>query len=54
MWLAGETRGSDFLATTAEKHQETSYPAGHTSNVLRLFIDGLEQRQDGQILDVGP
>ena len=31
-----------------------SKPVTHTSNVIRLFIDGLERQQKGQILDIGP
>lgn len=26
----------------------------HTSNIIRLFIDGLERQQNGQVLDIGP
>jgi len=29
-------------------------PVTHTSNVIRLFIDGLERQQKGQVLDIGP
>ena len=28
--------------------------ASYTSNVLRLFVEGLERRQEGEVLDVGP
>jgi len=31
-----------------------SEPVTHTSNVIRLFIDGLERQQKGQVLDIGP
>jgi len=31
-----------------------SDPVTHTSNVIRLFIDGLERQQKGQVLDIGP
>jgi len=31
-----------------------SKPVTHTSNVIRLFIDGLERQQKGQVLDIGP
>ncbi len=31
-----------------------SEPVTHTSNIIRLFIKGLEQHQEGQILDIGP
>jgi len=31
-----------------------SEPVTTTSNVIRLFIDGLEQQQKGQVLDIGP
>ena len=29
-------------------------PANYTSNIIRLFAEGLEQGQGGQVLDVGP
>jgi len=29
-------------------------PVTHTSNVIRLFVDGLERQQKGQVLDIGP
>ena len=31
-----------------------SEPVTYTSNVIRLFIDGLERQQEGQVLDIGP
>jgi len=31
-----------------------SEPVTHTSNVIRLFIKGLERQEEGQILNIGP
>jgi len=37
-----------------EEDSLESDPVTHTNNVLRLFIDGLERQQKGQVLDIGP
>ncbi len=36
-----------------EPHSEYE-PAYYTSNILRLFVDGLKGRRETQILDIGP
>jgi 2-polyprenyl-3-methyl-5-hydroxy-6-metoxy-1,4-benzoquinol methylase len=46
------------LASLAHRVGEGRYlerdPADYTSNVLRLFVEALERRQEVQVLDVGP
>ena len=37
-----------------EENSLESEQVTHTSNVIRLFIKGLEQQQKGQVLDIGP
>jgi hypothetical protein len=43
-----------LLRTSVDTHGDDQSQAGLTSNVMRLFVEALEQRPDSQVLDVGP
>jgi len=53
--LVNETESSAISThLLGEESSLKSDPVTHTSNVIRLFIDGLERQQKGQVLDIGP
>lgn len=42
------------MTTSPYRPLKNPYPADYTSNALRLFVNGLEQWPEAQVLDVGP
>jgi cytoskeletal protein CcmA (bactofilin family) len=53
--LLNETESSAISThLLREEGSLDSEPVTHTSNVIRLFIDGLERQQKGHVLDIGP
>lgn len=43
-----------YAARSREERRSELEPTYYTSNILRLFVDGLKGRRETQILDIGP